>query len=320
MRWLDEPDDGAGAQVRHLALVFSLLLAGTPALANELTPEQAAVVQKFRAINNSLHPQTGDIAITAANVVLHLGKGYYFLPPDEAHNVLVNAWGNPEPAVEGVLGMIFPASGHFYDTGGWAAVVTYDASGFVQSIQHSKRDFDEAEKAIRDSENQGNEERKKLGAPPMHFVGWAQPPRFDENNHTMIWARDLHFGADSTDTLNYDVRALGRRGYVSLNIVAPMPELSSIRVAAESLRQTVEFKPGSRYSDYNKLTDKKSALGIAGLVAAGAGAVLAQKLGLFAVAALFLKKAFVVIIALFAGAAAWFRKLFARFTTRKSSG
>ena len=36
--------------------------------------------------------------------------------------------------------------------------------------------------------------RAKSGAPLIHFVGWAQPPSFDPASHTMIWARDLHFG------------------------------------------------------------------------------------------------------------------------------
>ncbi len=296
--------------MRFLYALIAVALVCTTAMADEPTPEQQALITKFRAIKNSLHPETGDIKIPSANVTLHLGDEYYFLPHDEARNVLVNAWNNPASAAEGELGMIFPKGTNFWDEKGWAAVVTFEPSGFISSSQYSQSDFDSAAKAMRDAEDASNEARKKAGAVPIHFVGWAQPPQYDEQNHTVIWARDLHFGAADVDTLNYDVRVLGRRGYLSLNMVSEMPELAVIRQDAQELRAKAEYEPGSRYEDFNTATDKKSALGIAGLVAAGAGVVLAQKLGIFAVAALFLKKAFVLIFAAFAALAGWVRNLF----------
>ena len=298
--------------MRIVYILVAVTLICGPAKADQLTPEQKALVTKLSGIRDSLHPQTGDINIPAANVVLHLGGEYYYLPPDEARNVLINAWNNPPAAVEDALGMIFPKGSNFWDQKGWAAVVTFEPSGFIAGTQHSQKDFDSAAKAIRDAEDASNEARKKAGAVPVHFVGWAQPPQYDEQNHTVIWARDLHFGAMDVDTLNYDVRVLGRRGYLSLNMISDMPELPIIRHDAEELRAKADYQPGSRYEDFNKATDKKSGLGIAGLVAAGAGVVLAQKLGLFAVAALFFKKAAILVVAAFAAMASWVRNLFGR--------
>jgi uncharacterized membrane-anchored protein len=298
--------------MRFLYALIALGLICGSAVADELNPEQQALVTKLRTIKSSLHPETGDIKIPSANVTIHLGDEYYFLPPDEARNVLVNAWNNPASAANGELGMIFPKGSNFWDEKGWAAVVTFEPSGFISNSQYSQSDFDDAAKAMRDTEDASNEARKKAGAVPIHFVGWAQPPQYDQQNHTVIWARDLHFGAADVDTLNYDVRVLGRRGYLSLNMVSEMPELETIRQDAQELRARAEYEPGSRYEDFNMATDKKSALGIAGLVAAGAGVVLAQKLGLFAAAALFLKKAVVLVIAALAALAGWVRNLFSR--------
>ena len=292
-------------------LVVAALLA-TAARADTLTPEQQAEVQKLRAINASLHPRTGDIDIPAAKVTLHLGDNYYFLDAKDARNVLVNAWDNPADSVADTIGLVFPKGGHFYDVNGWAAVVTYDAAGFIRSDHHEKRDFDEVEKAIRDGEAAGNDARKKVNAPPIHFVGWAQTPTYDDAKHAIVWARDLKFGGQDVDTLNYDVRVLGRRGYLSLNMVSVMPQLAAVRAAAVELERTAQFQPGSRYDDFNLATDKTSQLGLVGLVAAGAGAVLAQKLGLFAIVLLFLKKGLVLIIAAASGGAAWLRRRFGK--------
>ena len=298
--------------MKLLPLLAVAAVLTTAARADTLTPEQQAEVKKLRAINDSLHPRTGDIDIPAAKVTLHLGDGYYFLDAKDARNVLVNAWDNPSDAVSDTIGLVFPKGGHFYDTDGWAAVVTYEASGFIRSEHHEKSDFDQVEKAIRDGEAAGNEARKKVNAPPIHFVGWATPPTYDEAKHAMIWARDLKFGGQDVDTLNYDVRVLGRRGYLSLNMVSVMPQLAAVRTAAADLERTAQFQAGSRYDDYNMATDKTSQLGLAGLVAAGAGAVLAQKLGLFAVVLLFLKKGLVVIVAAATGGAAWLRRRFGK--------
>lgn len=297
--------------MRILAIALAFAALGESAAAADLTPEQAAYVEKIKRIRDSLHPQTGDVTVPGAHITFHLGTAYYYLSPEDARKVLVEAWGNPANAGD-TLGLIFPAATHFWDARGWGAVVTYDAAGFVNSGESSKSDFDKAEKAIRDNEDKANEARRKAGAEPIHFVGWAQPPHYDAANHTMIWARDLQFGASRVDTLNYDVRVLGRRGFVSLNMISTMPELATVSSAADQLRQTAQFQPGSRYEDFDSRTDKKAALGLAGLVAAGAGVALAQKFGLLAVVLLFLKKGAVVLVGGFAALSAWLRRLFNR--------
>ena len=294
------------------AAAAAVALLAAAAHADTLTPEQQAEVNKLRAIDASLHPRTGDIDIPDAKVTLHLGDNYYFLDAKDAQNILVNAWDNPKDVAAGTIGLVFPKGGHFYDENGWAAVVTYEASGFIRSEHHEKSDFDQVEKAIRDGEAASNAARQKVKAAPIHFVGWAQPPTYDDAKHAVIWARDLKFGGQDVDTLNYDVRVLGRRGYLSLNMVSVMPQLAAVRTAATDLERTAQFQAGSRYDDFNIATDKTSQLGLVGLVAAGAGAVLAQKLGLFAVVLLFLKKGLVLIVAAVSGGAAWLRRRFGK--------
>ena len=77
--------------------------------------QKAALDAKYKAIESSLHPQTGTVTIPAAHARLQLGNAYYYLPPDEAKKVLSEAWGNPPEQVSNVLGMVFPTGKGFRD-------------------------------------------------------------------------------------------------------------------------------------------------------------------------------------------------------------
>jgi len=111
------------------------------------------------------------------------------------------------------------------------------------------------------------------------------------------------------DTLNYNIRMLGRRGVLVLNAVASMSELPQIEKSTPQILSAIDFNPGNRYADFNAASgDKVATYGLAALVAGG----VAAKLGLFKglwVLILGAKK-FLIIAAL--AMAAWFRKLFGR--------
>ena len=158
---------------------------------------------------------------------------------------------------------------------------------------------------------ENNEARKDQGYAASHVVGWAQAPTYDPRTKTLIWARNLKFDGAEENTLNYDVRTLGRSGVLSLNMVDSMSNLPVVQAAAASLGTTVHFEPGARYADFNASTDKLADYGLAGLVAGGAGLAVAKKVGLLGILALVLKKGFVILLAGAAGLFAWFKKRFA---------
>jgi uncharacterized membrane-anchored protein len=209
-----------------------------------------------------------------------------------------------------VLGIVFPKGKTFLDEG-WGAVVTYEPAGYITD-KDAGANYDEYLDEIRKDEDEGNAERKKAGFEPVHLVGWAQPPTYDPVRHHVIWARDLKFGDEPDDVLNYDVRLLGRRGFLSLNLVSKMSRLSTVRADAKTLADDASFNPGSTYADYQPGSDAKAAYGVAGLVAAGLGVAAAQKFGLLALIALFAKKFIVLIVAAGAAIAGWFRRLLKR--------
>jgi uncharacterized membrane-anchored protein len=276
-----------------------------------MSAEQLATLQKYQAIAAKLHPQFGDVPVPGAHATLHLGKAYYFLPADQARLVLVDAWRNPKEAADGIAGMVFPAGkGFASDT--WAAVITYDDQGYIPDGDAKTVDYSEMIKSAQDHEGDINDRRKQEGLDSIHLVGWAQPPYYDQPHHSLIWAREIAFQNQTDNTLNYDVRELGRGGVLSMNILSNMSKIGEVRAAANRLQNVGTFDPGYHYADYKSGVDKKAAYGIGGLVAAGIGVALAQKLGLIGVVLLFAKKFFVIIATAAAGGFAWLRRLFGK--------
>jgi uncharacterized membrane-anchored protein len=265
--------------------------ASTKARLEAAAQSQAAAEASFMA---ALHPKTGNVTLTEADATLALGDKYYFLDAADARKVIVDAWGNPPSAAEDVVGMIIPAGRTPFND--WGAVVSFEKSGYVSDKDASTTHYDDYLKEIQKGEADDNKAREKAGYEPMHLVGWAQPPSYDATHHYMIWAQDIRFGDSKVHSLNYDIRILGRGGVLSLNMIASLPELESIRTQARQLALAGQYNAGARYADY-KDGDATAAYGVGGLVAAGLGLAAAKKLGLMGLLLTFGKKFVVFILA-----------------------
>lgn len=292
------------------------MVAGALALAVTSVParpagadEPAAIKAKQAAFTKSLHPQTGNVTVPGADAVLHLGSKYYFLGPEEAKRVLVDVWGNPPDAASDTLGLVMPAGSTVFDNV-WGAVITFKDSGYVTDDDATSADYDKVLTDMRSGEEENNAERTKAGYKAMHLVGWAQPPSYDKANHSLIWARDLKFDGSPIDTLNYDVRVLGRKGVLSMNMIWDMPHLDEVRTAASDFGKVATFNSGLTYGDFDASTDKAAGYGLAGLVAGGVAVAAAKKLGLLAILLPFLKKGFILILVAFAAAWRWIKGRF----------
>ena len=292
-----------------VALGMALALTVPAGAQNETAPAGQKIAPELLQFEKSLHKQTGDVAIPQAHATLHLGDRYYFLPADEARAVLTKVWGNPPD--DAVLGMVFEKNATIFDQV-WSAVVTYEDTGYVPDKDAKSQDYDTVLENMRSGEPSVNESRQKGGYPTIHLVGWAQQPSYDPASHSLIWARDLQFSDSKIDTLNYDVRLLSRKGVLSLNMISDMNHLSDVRTAAADFGKAASFESGSAYADYDKSIDKTAEYGLAGLVAAGAGIVVAKKLGLLALLLGFKKFILIGIVAIGAAMRRWWGKIFHR--------
>ena len=289
-----------------------MLSVAAPAFASDKpsAPPAPAPAAPDYSWQDKLERHTGVVTLLGSGAKLNLGEEYYFLDEAASHKVLVQGWGNPADAAGGVLGMIFPTRFKPMDDQAWGAVITYQDVGYVSDKDARKTDYDKLLNDLRKGEDDDNAERQKAGYSAVHLVGWAERPTYDAAHHVVIWARDLKFADTKADMLNYDIRVLGRKGVLSLNVVSSLSDLPEVRAAAGKIAGTAAFDSGSTYADYKKGDDKMAEYGVAGLIAAGVGVAAAKKLGLLALVFVALKKGAVLLVAGFASLVAWFRKTF----------
>lgn len=273
--------------------------AGSPTAA--LAPDDVAARQRAATekLLSSLDRQAGTIPIQAAKADLILGDNYYFVGPEQSRTILVDIWRNPQASANGVLGMVFPKGKSFVDDT-WSAVITFEATGYVSDDDAKTIDYNQMLADMRASDEAQAPDIRAQGYPAGILQRWAQPPTYDAGKHSLVWARDIKFDDMPEDSLNYDIRLLGREGVLSMNILASMSQLDEVREAAKTFASVGTFRSGARYADFNAATDKKAEYGLAGLVAAGGAAAVAKKVGLLAVLAKFGKFIFIGLIAIFA--------------------
>jgi uncharacterized membrane-anchored protein len=259
---------------------------------------------KAQQLVASLNFQTGDVAIPEAKAHLNLGEGFRYLPKADARKVLEQLWGNPPD--NDIIGMIVPTDTPLLSDSSWATVVTYVDDGHVSDEDATKIDYAKMLSDMKEQTQSQNAERKKAGYDAIELVGWAAPPRYDAQGKKLYWARELSIANNSGHTLNYDIRVLGRTGYLSLNAIARMSDLPAVESGMQRLLPMASFDSGQRYADFNPSIDKLAAYGIAALVAGG----IAAKAGLFAKLGVILlaAKKFVIVAVVAIGAA--IKKLF----------
>lgn len=267
--------------------------------------DQTNAIQTLQKLVQSLKYQHGVINLPGGMARLNLPTNVSYLDPNDADTVLVKLWGNP-PSPEKTLGMLFPTDKTPVEPGCWAVTITSTEGGYVKDDDADKINYDDMLKQLQKATLAENKERTAKGYPAMDLVGWAEPPHYDAATHKLYWAREFRVEGAGENTLNYDIRILGRRGYLVLSAIAGMDQLPEIRKQAPTILGLVEFNDGNRYTDFDPKVDKVATYGLAALVAGG----IAAKLGFFKLLWVGLVAAKKFIIIGVVAVSAWVRKLF----------
>ena len=282
-----------------LMLTLGLGLVATPLLAQQ-DEEMAKTINLLKMLDSlekAWKWQTGTIPLGDNLASMNVPSGWRYLPGDQAKFVLTDLWGNPPSET---LGMLFPEKMGPLDSASVAFNITFDELGFVKDDDAADINYDELLGNMQKETVEGNMERTRQGYDPILLVGWASSPYYDKDKKALHWAKELRFGDESQPhTLNYDVRLLGRKGVLSMNAIAGMDGLNTVKGAVPNLLSNVSFTDGNKYSDFDPKIDEVAAWTIGGLVA---GKVLA-KAGFFALILKFLKP--LLLLVLGGGAAIW---------------
>jgi len=235
---------------------------------------------------------------------LQLPADEAFIPAKEADAVLQASGNGTDSSTYGLILSRNPQA-H------WDIIVRWVKEGYVRDGDAKDWQPDALLQSLRSGNDQTNLDRAKRGLPEFDIIGWIAPPIYDNKTHRLVWSlsgRDRDDPANEPQTINYNTYALGREGYFSLNLVTGSDTIDTDKSAVRQLLGTLTYDQGKRYEDFDQSTDKVAAYGLAALI----GVVAVKKLGLLAVASLFLLKIWKVGLLALAGIASMAKRMFNR--------
>lgn len=236
-----------------------------------------AYVQYVDSLRNTLDFKYGEVQLGNDIATLKIPKGYKFVDRDDANVILGDLWNNPTD--NSTLGMLLLEDDDLLSTDTYAIEISYEEEGYIEDDDAEDIDYDDLLEEMQKDAKEANPMRIAQGYGTIEIVGWASPPYYDAANKKLHWAKELHFEDYETNTLNYNIRVLGRKGFLTMNVIGDMDVLPNVKENLNPVLASVDFNKGYRYSDFNPDYDEVAAYGIGGLIA---GKVLA-KAGFFAI-------------------------------------
>jgi uncharacterized membrane-anchored protein len=287
-----------GAARAALFVVAALVLAVPLAASAEIpsTPEAR------KAVLQGLHWQgEGNYKLTASKSSLSLPANYRIVQGADAVAFFeaINGVGAPD----NLEAIVVDPEGR--------SIVAFQSvrDGYVKFDDWSDVDAGELLDSMKEGTEEDNKERAKHNVSALTILDWRQKPTLDPGTKVVSWAINLRDGDE--DTVNASVLMFSRYGYEQLIWAGDAKD--DPNVFLNRMRAIYDFDAGARYGDFQP-NDKVAEYGIATLVAGLVGAKVAAKFGLLALALVFLKKAWIVVLVAVSGIGAFFKRLFGRRT------
>jgi len=247
-----------------------------------------------------LNWQDGPQTVSLGQIAdLQLPAGYVFLDAQDT-KTLMEQMGNVADGSE--LGMVTAAD----EDATWFVIFEQRDVGYVRDDDKDDIDADAILESIREGTEEANKVRAERGISGIHVVGWQTAPRYDETTNNLTWAI-LGRDDDGGDVVNFNVRLLGRNGYVSATLVDDAAQITLARPHLDHLLGAFSYTSGHKYAEFRE-GDKIAKYGLAALVVGGAGAA-AAKTGLLAALGKLIAKGGKLVIVFVLGVAAAIRKI-----------
>lgn len=261
----------------------------------ELTEELAAFFRETDSINKTFTFQKGKIELGGGLATLNVPKGFKYLDSEQSYRLLVDIWGNP-PSVGTTMGIVMAEDANVMDMDGVVYTISYEEIGYVEDDDAEDIDYDDLLADLKEETREASKERDAQGYGTMELIGWASKPFYDKKKNILHWAKEMNFDQSDVNTLNYDIRILGRKGVLVITALSDMEQLAKVKKQIPAVLNMTTFNPGSSYADFDENVDEVAAWSLGGLVA---GKVLA-KVGFFALILKFWKIIGIAIIGGFA--------------------
>lgn len=260
--------------------------------------EEAADLKRLGA-------QAEGIGKIGRNAEIDIAEGYLFFPAKGAKEIM-KRWGNLVGGNED--GLLVSREK------GWSVLFEFEDIGYVKDDEKNDLNADKMLKSIQDSEPAVNEARKKAGLPAQHTVGFAMPPKYNEQTNNLEWAIRFTTEGSPGEYVNYHTKLLGRKGVMTATLMVEPDQLQAVLPEYQKTLAGYRYVKGETYAEYRQ-GDPLATYGLTGLVLGG-GAYAAAKMGLFAKLGAVLAKGGKAVIAgvvvVVAAIGKFFGKLFGR--------
>ncbi|MBW2420413.1 MAG: DUF2167 domain-containing protein [Deltaproteobacteria bacterium] len=160
------------------------------------------------------------------------------------------------------------------DEANWFVVFEFNETGYVSDEEKDQLDADAMIDSIRTGTEAANEERRKRGWQTMSIVGWHEEPHYDDLTNNLSWA--IVGDSGGHQSINRIIKVLGRRGVMTVTLVAGPDELVSAIPLTNSLLAGYRYRAGSTYAEYVPGSDKLAEYGLTALVVGGGAAALVK--------------------------------------------
>ena len=271
--------------MKPILLALCIAIATSGAWAQPNAAAQAEMQAALDAANKAAVSGPADVKLVD-QAMLKLPDGLVYIPAAEAGRLLV-AMGNR--VGEGVLGVVVSPAAN----ANWFVVMRFYKSGYIKDDDAREWKTEELLSNLKEGTEEGNKERRSRGISEIEVVGWVEAPKYDAATHRLVWSLESKDkgaparGEQAGDRgVNYNTYALGRDGYISMNLVTALKKIDAERPVANQLLAALQYNGGKQYTDFNSATDHVAEFGLAALI----GGVAAKKLGLFALAFAFILK------------------------------
>jgi len=248
------------------AVVLAIGARGVYAQEDQLTAEQQQMLQRFASIQWTKGPTTARIGTMAE---IQIPEGYQFASSSDAQTLL-ELYGNPRNP--NILGAIVPLA----EDSDWTLIFKFDAIGYVKDADQEAIDADEILSSFQSGLPEMNAARRAIGADQCSSISWMEKPFYDPQTNNLTWA--LRLGFAEGDSVNYDIRILGRRGVMEATLLDSPDTYAKSIPDVKQVLTGFSFTSGEKYAEW-KQGDKLAAYGLTGLVAGG-GLAMAAKTGL----------------------------------------
>jgi len=289
-------------RLRPISLGVALSLAWVPRLWAQQEQAHSAPEPQVK-INWVASPATVDLGAEAR---MKLDDGFRFANGSDTRKLMA-AMGNTVDNTE--VGLVTPLA----ENQTWFLIFEYHAEGYIKDDDKDKIDADALLANIREGTEQQNKVRKEHGMSGLHVIGWDEKPNYDPATHNLQWAIRAK-DDDGSEVVNYQVRLLGRGGFMSVTLVDDAAKMAASKLQMKTVLSGFDYKAGRTYAEWRP-GDKIATYGLAALVAGGAGAA-AAKLGLFGVLAKFFAKMGKAIVVVIVAIGAALKRLWEKLTGR----